>query len=81
MVKWPRRKKRVSAPPGEPWVRYCRFPDALVPGNQIELLVDGEKAYPAMLSAIAGAKRTVLMGSYIFHDDKVGRVFAEKLLM
>jgi cardiolipin synthase len=66
--------------PDAPWVSYCRFPDALIPGNHIELLIDGEKAYPAMLDAIAGAEKTVVMDSYIFHDDPAGRAFSERLM-
>ena len=66
--------------PDVSWASYCRFPDALIPGNRIDLLINGEKAYPAMLDAIAGAEKTVLMVSYIFHDDAAGRAFSEQLM-
>ncbi|MDR3415883.1 MAG: phospholipase D-like domain-containing protein [Nevskia sp.] len=51
----------------------------LVEGNRIEPLHNGSQAYPAMLEAIAGARRTVHLGSYIFLDDAVGGQFALEL--
>jgi cardiolipin synthase A/B len=48
-------------------------------GNRVTLLVDGASAYRAMLDAIAGAKSTILMDSYIFNDDRAGRAFADAL--
>jgi len=38
----------------------------LVAGNQVTPLVNGEQAYPAMLSAIEAAQHSVLLSSYIF---------------
>lgn len=52
---------------------------ALVSGNHIAPLVDGDEAYPAMLEAIVGAERTVVLGSYIFDHDSVGRQFVDAL--
>ncbi len=66
--------------PDVSWASYCRFPDALIPGNRIDLLINGEMAYPAMLDAIAGAEKTVLMASYMFNDDAAGRAFSEQLM-
>ncbi len=51
----------------------------LLVGNHIEPLLGGDEAYPAMLEAIAGAQRTVAMYSYIFDNDRVGRMFVEAL--
>lgn len=51
----------------------------LVGGNGIDMLVDGDQAYPAMISAIDGARETVGMCSYIFDDDTVGQSFVEAL--
>lgn len=51
----------------------------LVGGNRIEPLVDGEEAYPAMLEAIAGARRTVSLSTYIFDRDAAGRDFEAAL--
>jgi len=48
-------------------------------GNAVEPLVDGDKAYPAMLQAIRSARRSIALASYIFDDDAVGRSFLEAL--
>ncbi len=51
----------------------------LLPGNRVEPLIDGEEAYPAMLSAIRSARRTVNLSTYIFDGDATGRLFARAL--
>lgn len=51
----------------------------LVGGNRIEPLVDGEEAFPPMLEAIAGARRTLTFATYIFDRDEAGREFEEAL--
>jgi cardiolipin synthase len=56
-----------------------RSPDLAVAGNRVRLLVDGEEAYPAMLEAIAGARRGILMDSYIFENDVAGGLFGDAL--
>lgn len=48
-------------------------------GNRLELLKNGEEAYPAMLEAIRNARRMVCLSTYIFKGDKTGRAFAEAL--
>ncbi len=55
--------------------RITRMP--LVPGNHIEPLHNGEEAFPAMLSAIRQAVRTVTLESYIFDTDDTGWEFVE----
>lgn len=50
-----------------------------VTGNHIQLLSDGERAFPAMLQAIADAQRSVVLETYIYGDDFVGRQFADAL--
>jgi len=54
--------------------------EALVSGNRVTLLHDGEQAFPAMLEAIAHAKREVLLEMYWFASDEVGRQFADALI-
>ena len=56
----------------------ARYP--LVNGNRIELLVNGDEAYPAMLAAIASSKYSLGIVSYIFDDDDVAEQFATCLL-
>ncbi len=51
----------------------------LAAGNVIEALHNGEECYPAMLEAIAGARRSVFLCTYIFDSDETGRRFAEAL--
>ncbi|MBI2921513.1 MAG: PLDc N-terminal domain-containing protein [Planctomycetes bacterium] len=53
--------------------------EPLVDGNSIEPLWNGEEAYPAMLEALAGAKKTVALCTYIFDCDEVGRKFVDAL--
>ncbi len=48
----------------------------LLPGNQIELLNNGDEAYPAMLQAIAEAKESISFLTYIFDRDEIGLQFA-----
>jgi cardiolipin synthase A/B len=51
----------------------------LVSGNAIELLHNGEQAYPAMLEAIANARRSIFLITYIFDTDKTGKRFIHAL--
>ncbi|MHB9096648.1 MAG: phospholipase D-like domain-containing protein [Syntrophales bacterium] len=51
----------------------------LLPGNQIDPLVNGDEAYPAMLEAIQHARHTVSFVTYIFDRDEVGMAFAHAL--
>ncbi len=51
----------------------------IVGGNSIELLRNGEQAYPAMLEAIDKAKNTLFLSTYIFETDKTGRLFIDAL--
>jgi len=51
----------------------------LLPGNRLEPLVNGDTAYPAMLDAIAQARHTVTLATYIFDRDEAGLAFARAL--
>jgi cardiolipin synthase len=51
----------------------------LLQGNNIEPLVDGDEAYPAMLHAIENAQRSISLSSYIFDNDRVGKLFLHAL--
>lgn len=48
-------------------------------GNQVTPLVNGDRAYPAMLAAIEGAEVSLALSSYIFDSDRVGEKFLEAL--
>src|SRR5215213_7033315 len=49
----------------------------LVPGNHLEILVNGDEAYPVMLDAISRATRTISFCTYIFDKDAWGKQFAD----
>src|ERR1700750_2305536 len=48
-------------------------------GNKVTLLQDGPSTYQALYAAMAGAKNSIDMESYIIEDDEVGRRFASEL--
>jgi cardiolipin synthase len=50
-----------------------------IPGNRLELLIDGPDTYAAMLELIAGASRWVHFENYIIRSDAEGWRFAEAL--
>jgi cardiolipin synthase len=52
---------------------------ALVPGNRVEALYNGDMIFPAMLSAIRAAQRSVTFETYIYWSGEVGREFADAL--
>jgi cardiolipin synthase len=51
----------------------------LVGGNAVRLLKDGSENYPAWLEAIRKAEHWIHFETYILHEDKIGKVFAEAL--
>jgi cardiolipin synthase len=51
----------------------------LTGGNRLVPLEGGDHTYPQMLAAIAGARRSIALASYIFRDDETGREFAGAL--
>jgi len=48
-------------------------------GNQFELLVDGERFFPAMLQAIAQAERTILLELYLIESGGIATRFISAL--
>ncbi len=48
-------------------------------GNSVLPLENGERAFPAMLEAIARARHSVWLATYIFETDPVGRTFIAAL--
>jgi len=52
---------------------------SLLRGNAVTPLVNGDEAYPAMLAAIASARHTVTLATYIFDRDKAGLRFVDAL--
>jgi cardiolipin synthase len=48
--------------------------------NAVQLLHNGDEAYPAMLAAIDAAKKSVGLCSYIFREDTAGESFIAALI-
>lgn len=68
----------------QPFSRFVQVSDRvtarpLTAGNRVEMLENGEQAYPAMLAAINGAAHRVLLVTYLFEADTVGKAFAAAL--
>ncbi|MFC7475135.1 phospholipase D-like domain-containing protein [Dankookia sp. GCM10030260] len=53
---------------------------AAVAGNAVELLRDGDAAYPRMLAAIEAARSRIGLSSYIFRDDAAGGPVIDALI-
>jgi len=51
----------------------------LTAGNHLEPLIAGDTAFPAMLAAIAAAKKTISLCTYIFDNDASGKAFVTAL--
>jgi cardiolipin synthase A/B len=58
---------------------FLRRRPPVIPGNRVQLLVDGGQVFPAMLRAINTAEHSVLLESYIFAKDATGRRFLDAL--
>jgi cardiolipin synthase len=51
----------------------------LLVGNQVEPLLNGDEAFPAMIEAIESASTSVSLATYIFDNDPAGRLIADAL--
>ncbi|WP_240635876.1 phospholipase D-like domain-containing protein, partial [Caldimonas tepidiphila] len=52
---------------------------AIVGGNRVEPLHNGDEIFPAMLGAIRGARHSITFETFIYWSGEVGRSFAEAL--
>ena len=52
---------------------------AILPGNTVTDLENGDEIFPAMLQAIASARKTVTFETYIYWSGEMGRKFADAL--
>jgi cardiolipin synthase len=52
---------------------------ALLEGNHVDTLLNGDEIFPAMLEAIRGATRTITFETYIYWSGDIGKAFAEAL--
>ena len=51
----------------------------ILEGNKIEVLVNGDEIFPAMLEAIRGAKETITLETYIYWAESIGEEFSAAL--
>ena len=52
---------------------------ALVEGNRVETLLNGDQIFASMLQAIRAAEKTITFETYIYWSGDIGRKFAEAL--
>ena len=48
-------------------------------GNEVQVLVNGDRIFPAMLAAIGQAQRTITFETYIYWSESIGQKFADAL--
>ncbi|MEH6542525.1 MAG: cardiolipin synthase [Porticoccaceae bacterium] len=47
--------------------------------NRVSILRNGEQAFPAMLAAIADARHSIFLSTYIFENNQTGLIFVQAL--
>ena len=52
---------------------------AILPGNRVEGLENGDEIFPAMLAAIESAQKTITLETYIYWSGDIGQKFADAL--
>ena len=52
---------------------------ALVEGNKVDTLLNGDQIFPAMIAAIRAAKKTISFETYIYWSGEIGKEFADAL--
>jgi cardiolipin synthase len=52
---------------------------AILPGNRVEVLLNGDEIFPSMLKAIRGAQKTINFETYIYWSGAIGKEFADAL--
>jgi cardiolipin synthase len=51
----------------------------IIDGNKVEVLVNGDQIFPAMLAAIRAAEKTITFETYIYWSETIGKEFSEAL--
>lgn len=49
------------------------------PGNDVQLLRNGDEIFPAMLGAIRGARRSICLETFVYWSGQTGEAFAQAL--
>ena len=50
-----------------------------LPGNQTQVLLNGDQIFPSMLQAIRSAQKTITFETYIYWSGEIGQQFADAL--
>jgi cardiolipin synthase len=50
-----------------------------IPGNSVTILLNGDEIFPAMLTAIRGARKTITFTTYLYEDGDIAEQMAEAL--
>ncbi|WP_018122497.1 cardiolipin synthase [Wohlfahrtiimonas chitiniclastica] len=56
------------------------FADQISIGNKVEILINGENAFPNIIEALENAKETIHLEYYIIRNDKIGNQIKEILI-
>jgi cardiolipin synthase len=51
----------------------------IIEGNKVEVLLNGDQIFPAMLDAIKHAEKTITFETYIYWSESIGKEFADAL--
>ena len=51
----------------------------IIGGNRIDILLNGDEVFPAMLRDIKSARQTITFAQYLYQDGKLAREFADAL--
>ena len=51
----------------------------ILEGNQVDVLLNGDEIFPAMLQAIRNAKKTITFETFIYWSGSIGKEFADAL--
>jgi cardiolipin synthase A/B len=51
----------------------------IVDGNRVEVLLNGDRIFPAMLAAIHSAEHSITFETYIYWSETIGKEFSEAL--
>lgn len=71
--RWRKRRKPAGGFPS------MRFDEVGVEGNQVQLYCSGDRLFADMLRAIDQARHSILLETYIWKGDRLGREFKQRL--
>jgi cardiolipin synthase A/B len=57
----------------------CLLGPPLTAGNRASTLLNGDQSFPAMLDAIAGARRSICFETYIYWSGQIGEKFVDAI--